>query len=220
MDLNKSREFFNPSKVKERCHVIGCGSIGGNVAELLVRYGIKKITIWDGDIVESHNLANQIYTEFDIGRPKTEALKERLLSINPEADIQVKGWYERQVLSGYVFLCLDNIVVRRAVVKNNEMNMAVIAMFDFRTTLLEGQCYMANWSDLTAKKSFLTSMDFTHEEAKANTPVSACGFELSVSPVVKMTAELGIANFTNLINEEKTKHLIIVRPYSFELEAY
>ena len=55
MDLNKSREFFDPRKVKERCHVIGCGSIGGNVAELLVRYGIKKITIWDDDIVESHN---------------------------------------------------------------------------------------------------------------------------------------------------------------------
>ena len=51
MDLNKSREFFDPRKVKERCHVIGCGSIGGNVAELLVRYGIKKITIWDNDIV-------------------------------------------------------------------------------------------------------------------------------------------------------------------------
>ena len=220
MDLNKSREFFDPKKVKERCHVIGCGSIGGNVAELLVRYGIKKITIWDNDIVESHNLANQIYTEYDIGRPKTEALAERLLRINPEADIQIKGWYENQALSGYVFLCLDNIEVRRSVVENNEVNMAIEAMFDFRTTLLEGQCYMANWSNSREKKSLLTSMDFPHEEAKSNTPVSACGFELGVSPVVRMTAELGIANFTNLINEEPTKHLIIVRPYSFELEAY
>ena len=220
MDLNKSREFFDPRKVKERCHVIGCGSIGGNVAELLVRYGIKKITIWDNDIVESHNLANQIYTEYDIGRPKTEALAERLLRINPEADIQIKGWYENQALSGYVFLCLDNIEVRRSVVENNEVNMAIEAMFDFRTTLLEGQCYMAEWSNSRAKKSLLTSMDFSHEEAKNNTPVSACGFELGVSPVVRMTAELGIANFTNLINEDETKHLIIVRPYSFELEAY
>ena len=79
---------------------------------------------------------------------------------------------------------------------------------------------MAEWSNSRAKKSLLTSMDFTHEEAKNNTPVSACGFELGVSPVVRMTAELGIANFTNLINEDVTKHLIIVRPYSFELEAY
>ena len=35
MDLNKSREFFDPVKVNKRCHIIGCGAIGSSVAELL-----------------------------------------------------------------------------------------------------------------------------------------------------------------------------------------
>lgn len=52
-----------------------------------------------------------------------------------------------------------------------------------------------------------------------NTPVSACGFTLSVAPVVRMTAEMGIANFTNLINNEEIKHLILVQPYSYFMEA-
>ena len=59
MDLNKSREFFDPNKVKGRCHIIGCGSIGSHVAELLARYGIKKLTLYDFDVVEPHNLVNQ-----------------------------------------------------------------------------------------------------------------------------------------------------------------
>ena len=70
MDLNKSLEFFDPAKVKEKCHVIGYGSIGSNVAELLVRYGITNLVLWDFDEVEPHNIANQIFTQADIGEKK------------------------------------------------------------------------------------------------------------------------------------------------------
>lgn len=222
MDLNKSRDFFNPNNVKHTCHVIGCGSIGGNVAELLVRYGITDIHLWDMDVVESHNLANQIFTEDDIGRKKTEALYDRLVSINPEAKHKMRTHeeYTSQILSGYVFMCVDSVEVRQQIIKCNFFNQQIKAVFDFRTSLLEGQSYMADWNARREKISLQQSLEFTHEEAKANSPVSACGFELSVSPVVRMISELGIANFTNLINNEETKKLIIVRPYSFELEAY
>lgn len=221
MDLNKSLEFFNPSKVKRQCHVIGCGSIGSNVAELLTRYGITNITIWDFDIVEPHNLANQIYTTTDIGKPKTKALAEKLYEINPELKntLVLKDKFEDSPLGGYVFICVDSIEVRKHILESQKHNMNIEAMFDFRTSLLEGQCYMANWSDYRQKESLENSMNFTHEEALANTPVNACGFELSVAPVVRMTAELGIANFTNLINNQPTKHLIICQPYSFFLDA-
>lgn len=221
MDLNKSLEFFNPNNVKKTCHVIGCGSIGSNVAELLARYGIEDITIWDFDIVESHNLANQIYTMDDIGKPKTQALAEKLYAINPalRETLEIKGAYTNYPLTGYVFMCVDSIEVRKQIMEAQKYNVILEAIFDFRTSLLEGQCYMALWENQKQRESLLASMNFSHEEAVANTPVSACGFELSVAPVVRMTAELGIANFTNLINGQPTKHLILVQPYSFFLEA-
>ena len=81
MDLNKSREFFDPNKVKGRCHIIGCGSIGSHVAELLARYGVKKLTLYDFDVVEPHNLVNQNFYHRQIGKEKTEALKEILMDI-------------------------------------------------------------------------------------------------------------------------------------------
>ncbi len=221
MNLNKSLEFFDPKKVKGRCHVIGCGSIGSNVAELLARYGIENIVLYDFDIVESHNIANQLYTEEDVGKEKTEALAKILYRINPKLKhtLQIEGKFENQRLTDYVFMCVDSVEVRNQIVDSIKMNTIVKAVFDFRTTLYEGQCYFADWSKLRDKRSLKDSLNFTHEEAMENTPVSACGFTLSVAPVVKMTAEMGIANFTNLINNEKTKHLILVQPYSYFMEA-
>lgn len=221
MNLNKSLEFFDPAKVKGRCHIIGCGSIGSNVAELLARYGIEDLVIYDFDIVESHNIANQLYTEEDVSYPKTERLAQLLYKINPKlkSTLDIRGKYENQMLTDYVFMCVDSVEVRQQIVKNNMMNPMIKAIFDFRTTLYEGQCYFADWSKTKEKESLLESLNFTHEEALANTPVSACGFELSVAPVVKMTSLMGIANFTNLINGAKTKRLILVQPYSYFFEA-
>lgn len=221
MDLNKSLEFFDPANVKGRCHIIGCGSIGSNVAELLVRYGVEDLVLYDFDIVESHNIANQIYTEEDIGKSKTEALTDILKKINPRLKytLKVEGKYESQILTDYVFMCVDSVEVRNQIVKTNRFNPMIKAVFDFRTTLYEGQCYYADWSKKKDKDSLIESLNFTHEEALENTPVSACGFELSVAPVVKMCSLMGVANFTNLINGEDTKHLILVQPYSFFFEA-
>ena len=221
MDLNKSLEFFDPKKVKGYCHVIGCGSIGSNVAELLTRYGIEDIVLWDFDTVEPHNIANQLFTEEDVGKPKTQALAELLYKINPKLKktLKIKEKWNEDILSDYVFMCVDSVDVRRSIVEINRYNPSIKAVFDFRTTLLEGQCYFADWKNTKQKKSLLTSLQFTHEEAKANAPISACGFELSVSPVVKMCSIMGVVNFTNFINEVETKHLILCQPYSYFLEA-
>lgn len=219
MDLNKSLEFFDPEKVKEKCHIIGCGSIGGNVAELLARYGVSNLVLWDFDEVEPHNIANQIYLQSDIGQPKAAVLHRILTEINPDIKVKTRAKYEGQPLEGYVFMCVDSVEVRNMIVDANWYNPTVKAVFDFRTTLLEGQCYFADWNNIRQKESLKESLNFTHEEARANTPVSACGFELSVSPVVKMCSIMGIVNFTNYINGTPTKHLILCQPYSYFFEA-
>ena len=220
MDLNKSREFFDPNKVKKRCHIIGCGAIGSSVSELLVRQGVEDITLWDFDKVERHNIVNQMYTEAHVGKYKTEALSEILYDINPaiKNSLKFKEKYTNEVLGGFVFMCTDNIESRQDILKNNMDNMNVEAFFDFRMTLKDGQHYAA--VNKPQKESLLKSMDFTHEEAKANTPVSACGFDLSVAPTVRIIAAHGVANFTNLVNTGEVKHLVLSSPYDYFYEAY
>ena len=70
--------------------VFGLGGVGGTCLEALARTGFKHFILIDFDKVDPSNLNRQIlYTQKDIGRNKVEAAKERILSINPEADIQI-----------------------------------------------------------------------------------------------------------------------------------
>jgi molybdopterin-synthase adenylyltransferase len=69
-----------------RVLVAGCG-IGSSFAESAVRVGFERITIADGDTVGAHNLNRQNFTAADIGRYKVDALSDRLLAINPAADV-------------------------------------------------------------------------------------------------------------------------------------
>ena len=69
--------------------LFGVGGVGSFVAEALVRSGIGNLTIVDNDDVCVTNINRQIHaTVHTVGRPKTEVMKERLLSINPECNIR------------------------------------------------------------------------------------------------------------------------------------
>ena len=219
MNLAKSYEFFNPDTCKNRIHIIGCGSVGSTVAELLARFGLMNVSLYDFDVVEEHNLANQMFTTKNLYKPKVEAVYDRWVEINPEAAKGLKlygdGW-TGQKLNGYVFLCVDNIELRKKIVEENKYNINIEAMFDFRTALTDAQHYAAKWSNPKDIKALLDTMDFTHEEAEKNAPVSACKVSLCVAPTVWSVAMAGVVNFVNFIKTDKLEQAMILKPFDFE----
>lgn len=223
MDLTKSIDYFNPLDVNGRCHIIGCGSVGSTVASLLARAGVTKITLYDFDVVSSHNIANQMFSAADIGKNKTDAVKELICSINPEAepDVSIKnnGWKPGTSLSGYVFLCVDNIETRKKIAEENKFNQSIKVMFDFRTRLEEAQHYATEWSSLDEIENFIKSMDFTQEEAVALNPVTACNVEIGVAPTVWIICSYGVSNFMNYIRKKDIKKLIVADAFNFSLLA-
>ena len=73
---------------EKRVIIFGVGGVGSWCAESLVRSGIKQLTIVDSDRVCITNINRQLMaTSKTVGQVKVEALKERLLSINPSAEI-------------------------------------------------------------------------------------------------------------------------------------
>jgi len=220
LNLSKSFEFFDPAKCKGRKHIIGCGSVGSTVAELLARHGITDISLYDFDKVEPHNLVNQMFVQKHIGMPKVEALRDILLDINPEINIKThpKGWID-QPLEGYVFLAVDNIELRAKIVKENLYNDFVKGFFDFRTGLTDADHFAADWSDFKTRQDFLKTMDYTHEQAKLNTPVSACNVALCVAPTVRMVCNAGVSNFINFVKKEHIYKLIHIDAFKFIMEA-
>ncbi len=73
-----------------RVAVFGVGGVGGFTVEALARSGIGHIELIDHDTVALSNLNRQIIATCDtIGRDKVEVMKERILSINPDAEVIV-----------------------------------------------------------------------------------------------------------------------------------
>lgn len=70
--------------------VFGVGGVGGYACEALVRSGIGSFDLIDKDTVAESNINRQIIATRDtIGRSKTEVMKERMLSINPDVKVTI-----------------------------------------------------------------------------------------------------------------------------------
>lgn len=223
MDLSKSYEYFQPEKDNSKIHIVGCGSVGSTVAENLARMGVTKFVLWDFDTVESKNVVNQMFTQNDVGRPKVEALKDILLAINPDIgmDIELKpGGWQGKLMSGYIFLCVDNIDLRREIVEKHMDSPFVKAVFDFRTGLENAQHYAADWTNYKMKSDLLASMAFSHDEAKEETPVSACNITLGVCPTVRVICAYGVSNFINFVRGKPLKKVILADAFNFDVLAF
>jgi len=73
---------------QKRVIIFGVGGVGSWCAESLIRSGIRQLTIVDSDRVCITNINRQLMaTTKTVGHVKVEALKERLLTINPQAEI-------------------------------------------------------------------------------------------------------------------------------------
>lgn len=75
---------------KARFVIIGCGGIGGTIAIALARSGVEHFFLMEHDVYKPSNLNRQIACFQDtLGRNKATCIREKILRINPEADVEV-----------------------------------------------------------------------------------------------------------------------------------
>lgn len=110
----------------KRVILFGVGGVGSWCAESLIRTGLTHLTIVDGDTVQPSNVNRQLLaTRETVGRPKVEALKERLLTINPEAEIVARcervnsEWLEANGLDyDYIIDAIDSVADKTDLILN------------------------------------------------------------------------------------------------------
>jgi len=97
---------------ESRAILFGVGGVGGWCAEALIRSGLGHLTIVDPDCVAESNINRQLVaTTRTIGRPKVEVLRERLLEINPSADITaLQERYSREEPGRFGFEGYDYVI--------------------------------------------------------------------------------------------------------------
>lgn len=73
--------------MKKGALLIGCGSVGSLAALELAKAGVGRFMLTDNDIFGYHNICRHQCGLYDVGRYKTDALKDRILQINPYAEV-------------------------------------------------------------------------------------------------------------------------------------
>ena len=107
------RLFGSMDRLRDvRVIIFGVGGVGSWCAESLVRSGVGHLTIVDQDRVVESNINRQLMaTTKTVGRVKVEALRERLLDINPDADIvAIEGAYNKTTADSYDLSPYDYII--------------------------------------------------------------------------------------------------------------
>lgn len=112
--IYERQNLINDLEITHIASVVGCGGTGFWTALLLAMSGVKELILVDTDIVEVSNLNRLLLREDQIGRKKTEVLKELICSIRKQTRIEIQDMriekpMDCQVLRGEIFCCTDNL---------------------------------------------------------------------------------------------------------------
>jgi hypothetical protein len=138
--------------------------------------------VWDGDIVEEHNLANQAYDRNHIGAPKVEALKDVILrkcgfAIETHNEMVTK---QQEVQSTYVFILTDTMSSRVEIFKNClQYSFKTDLVIETRMSIDKGRVYAFDPNNPVEVEEWQKTL-YTDEVAET----SACGASASIIPTV------------------------------------
>lgn len=113
--LDQAFDARFPKEIKEKLRdayvaVAGLGGLGSHIAVMLARSGVGHMRLIDFDVVDVTNLNRQAYGISQVGKEKTEALKEILYEINPYLDyefkcVRVTPENVKELFEGYAVVC-------------------------------------------------------------------------------------------------------------------
>ena len=125
-------EKLNNTKVA----IFGLGGVGSFVLEGLVRAGIGNFVLIDDDKICLTNLNRQILaTRKTVGQPKVEVAKQRILDINPDANVEIHQEFFMPETEGildnsidYIVDCIDTVTAKiELVVRADKLNIPIIS---------------------------------------------------------------------------------------------
>ncbi len=217
----RHQSIFDPVKYNIPINLIGCGAIGSRIFMSLIELGLTRITCFDDDVVEPHNLANQAFHYSMIGHNKVEML-DILYSMKtarevPNTMVFVPGRvpHPDHRATGLVFLAVDTFAARKEIVDSIAFNPDVLYVIDTRMGAMHGNVISFDPNSRTEVNAYFSTLGSDEPEAAELSP---CGTSLSVGPTAAIIANLAvwqmITKLTNPIAHEKFIE-IVLRPNLF-----
>jgi hypothetical protein len=128
--------WFGPEDAGLPLNIIGVGATGSHIGLIAARMGFHKFRVWDPDIVEDHNLPNQIYDVEHINKQKVDAFEDVLTRFNPRIRVEKHNYYfnkeHKEELSGPLVLTVDTMKARKEIYHAFRINWKVKSVFETR----------------------------------------------------------------------------------------
>jgi hypothetical protein len=209
LNIMRHESIFNPADAPFPMHIIGAGATGSRVFSALIELGVQNIAVYDPDIVEDHNLANQIYMASDVGRAKVkgcyEYAKAKLGTKKLPETLEFKEtlvtknyMHEGGVAGGVVFLLTDTMKSRKNIVtaltkrcgNSGSETAPPMLIIETRMGSTHGSIFSINPFDAAAVKAWNTTL--VDDEDKDNLELSPCGSSLSVGTTASLIANYAV----------------------------
>ncbi len=118
----RQSKYYIPGQHNKPVTIVGCGSLGGNIAVALAKLGLNNFTLWDFDTVEPHNIPNQPFDQAHLTMHKVIAVRDMICEQYPNSSRPTVLTYEERftdsctIPAGTIIInTADNITVRRLV---------------------------------------------------------------------------------------------------------
>lgn len=209
LDTSRHDDLFNKTKFTQDIHVIGLGGVGSHVVRQLAKLGAgtaNDVYGWDGDKVDPHNLPNQAYVTSHVGQKKAHALAERYFEWSSENMMNARPYNvtERIPLSGVVFLCVDDMGVRKTICetsiwRNPDVSVLIETRMDASHVVVflvdpNNDEHVRHWNTFWYPKSE------TENEA-------GCGGHITVITAVEITASFAVQQFIDYARASSVRGL-------------
>lgn len=107
--FSRTKGILESSKMlQKKAVIVGCGSGGSFIALELAKSGVGNFLLADNDVFGYHNISRHQCGIYDVGKRKVDALKERILAINPYAQVVVFNEMIQKIYEGELDSFIDN----------------------------------------------------------------------------------------------------------------
>jgi len=222
INIARHYEVINPTVHKQPIHIIGAGATGSRLFAALVELGFQNITVYDDDIVESHNLANQLFVMDDINTLKVTALDKWVKAklgegLESGAFIPKRLPYKDVELSGTVFLLTDTMSSRAEIYESClKDNLLVERVIETRMASSYGDIY--SFDPCKTGHQWLDTL-ISDDEGET----SSCGSSISVGATASIIANQAVWQFMlSLIDPDAADDIVhlFLQPLCMSTESW
>lgn len=193
-------EVFNRNQFNLPVHIVGVGATGSKIALSLGKLGIgDNLHLWDDDVVEPHNVANQAYGLHHVGTPKVEACSDLLkMFTGSTPHIHNEKVTRSTRLDGVVFLLVDTMDTRKEIWDGAlKMKLPVKCVIETRMGVNEGRVYVFDPKNFDQIRDWESTL---YSSAEAVT--SACGSKISIGPTADAVNAFAVWQFIRWFNSQ------------------